>query len=269
MSDDRFQVMPPLSADEEAALRFSIARLGVIDPVLIDSEGVILSGHHRAKIARDLGIDYPTRVIDLEDDEAKIAFAVTHELGRRHLDREQKRAVAKRLADEGLSLRKIAELTGIPRSTVGDLLNPRPKPDTERKLWELTDEEIDEAMERRRGGDGKTVTIPATPEAAGIVLEGNYVLVVLAAELARRWEWKLADAMVSELGPRPSDEDFWYVYEKGSEHSPEALRAMWQAARNWPPETRPPGRGIGAFCTGLPDEEMGRLCGGIRSDEEE
>ena len=46
-----WQVMPPLTEDEYAALREDIAANGVTVPVIVDQHGVIIDGHHRQKIA--------------------------------------------------------------------------------------------------------------------------------------------------------------------------------------------------------------------------
>ena len=51
-----FQVLPPLSAEDYAALKSSIAARGVLVPVDYDEEGNILDGHHRGQICSELGI---------------------------------------------------------------------------------------------------------------------------------------------------------------------------------------------------------------------
>ncbi len=57
-----YQLLPPLTAELRAALRADIAARGVMIPVELDENGAILDGHHRAAIAAELGIDYPTIV---------------------------------------------------------------------------------------------------------------------------------------------------------------------------------------------------------------
>ncbi len=57
-----YQFLPPLSADEREALRESIATFGVLQAVITDETGNVLDGHHRAEIAAELGIEYPTKV---------------------------------------------------------------------------------------------------------------------------------------------------------------------------------------------------------------
>ena len=45
----KYQVMPPLSPEEYAALKADIATRGVLFPVEYDEDGNILDGHHRVK----------------------------------------------------------------------------------------------------------------------------------------------------------------------------------------------------------------------------
>ncbi|MCZ7526570.1 MAG: ParB/RepB/Spo0J family partition protein [Acidimicrobiia bacterium] len=113
-----YQYLPPLDEAETEALRSSIETFGVLHPVTTDEAGTILDGHHRARIAGELGIDYPTTVLPGLTHEQKIETALTLNLGRRHLSVEERRALVARLREEGLSVRWISERTGIPRSTV-------------------------------------------------------------------------------------------------------------------------------------------------------
>lgn len=121
MSAIRFQVMPPLAPDEYQDLRDDIANRGVIEPIHVDEHGVIIDGHHRKRIADDLGIECPTIVHDDLDDAGKRSLAFTLNLKRRHLNREQRRAlIAESLrADPQLSNREHARRTGAGRDLVG------------------------------------------------------------------------------------------------------------------------------------------------------
>jgi len=71
-----FQVMPPLDPEARAALRDDIAERGILLPVIIDQHGRILDGHHRHTV---------------QDDEDGRQIALTLNLSRRHLSREQRR----------------------------------------------------------------------------------------------------------------------------------------------------------------------------------
>lgn len=113
-----YQFLPPLTPEERASLRDSIATFGILQPVIVDDDCNILDGNHRAEIAGELGIDYPTIALPGLSEEQKIEQSLALNLGRRHLTPEQKQAVIRDLRARGLSVRWISEKTGIPRSTV-------------------------------------------------------------------------------------------------------------------------------------------------------
>jgi ParB-like chromosome segregation protein Spo0J len=91
MSDESFQVMPSLTEEEYSALREDIETNGVLVPVVTDQHGTIIDGHHRRKIADELGIPYETKTRNFASDEERYEFALGLNLKRRHLTREQMR----------------------------------------------------------------------------------------------------------------------------------------------------------------------------------
>ncbi|MBK8246549.1 MAG: ParB N-terminal domain-containing protein [Gemmatimonadetes bacterium] len=94
MNKAPFQLLPELSAEEYTALRESIAADGILVPIQVDEDGVILDGHHRHAIAAELGINCPTVVVsNLDTDTDKRTVALALNLSRRHLNREQTRQV--------------------------------------------------------------------------------------------------------------------------------------------------------------------------------
>ena len=110
----RYQVMPPLSPEEYQELHDDIAANGVLVPILEDENGVIIDGHHRSKIAAELGIPCPVESISGKSEAEKRGMAFGLNLKRRHLNREQRRAlIAESLkADPQLSNREHARRTG-------------------------------------------------------------------------------------------------------------------------------------------------------------
>jgi ParB family chromosome partitioning protein len=141
--------MPPLSAEEYAALREDIAVHGILVPVLVDQHGNVLDGHHRQAIAAELGINCPTETRVVADDEAAYEIAFTLNLARRHLTREQKRvliaAEIERRPDD--SDRAIGRRLGCDHKTVGSVRRgetPHPEP--------MTREEAEASTERIRAG---------------------------------------------------------------------------------------------------------------------
>lgn len=115
-----WQLFPALSDDEYESLKQDIADRGVLVPVEYDEHGAILDGHHRVRACRELGIkDWPTVTRGGMDDEAKAEHVLSLNLSRRHLSREQRRELVKKLrAERGWSLRRIAERLGVSKSQV-------------------------------------------------------------------------------------------------------------------------------------------------------
>lgn len=147
-SPGEFQVMPPLSADEYAALRADITERGVLVPVARDQHGRILDGHHRIAIAAALGVDCPTEVHHAAGDDEARDLALTLNLARRHLTREQRRELisAEIQTRPDDSDRAIARRLSCDHKTVGSVRRelsgeiPHPEPDATERWFAWLDE---------------------------------------------------------------------------------------------------------------------------------
>lgn len=119
----RYQVMPPLSPDEYQELHDDIKANGVLVPIVEDEDGVIIDGHHRSKIASELGVPCPVEIVERKSESEKRGMAFTLNLKRRHLNREQRRAlIAESLkSDPQLSNREHARRTGASDNTVSSV----------------------------------------------------------------------------------------------------------------------------------------------------
>ena len=144
-TDQLPQQFRPLDAAEEAALRVSIKRFGVIYPVAVDTQGNILDGHHRYRLSKELDMKYPVLVIVQEGEPlpsdylsrvnaahpAAIhagtrrvlsmdpeAIAQTLNMDRRHLTPDQRKELAVDLRREGRSERAIADALKVSQTTV-------------------------------------------------------------------------------------------------------------------------------------------------------
>ncbi len=148
-----FQVMPPLSAEEYAALRDDIAERGIVVPVVVDQHDRLLDGHHRRQIADELQIDCPVEVRQVADDEDARTVAFTLNLTRRHLTREQRREMIAReaAARPEDSDRAIARRLGCSPSTVAAVRRPVSKLDTAAPLTRSKAERLTRAEEGIRG----------------------------------------------------------------------------------------------------------------------
>jgi ParB-like chromosome segregation protein Spo0J len=113
-----YQFLPSLSLDEYEALRESIREKGVIESVVTDEEGNVIDGHHRVKVCKELGIEYPTRVIEGLSEEQKQDLSVELNMHRRHLTAEQKRDLGKSLRSQGWAITRIAKAIGVNKSTI-------------------------------------------------------------------------------------------------------------------------------------------------------
>lgn len=118
-----YQLLPRLTDEEYDALKADIAANGVRVPIDVDENGTVLDGHHRAWITADLGIACPKRVLAGLSEEQKRTHAVAVNVHRRSLNREQRREIVARLRADGMTQKRISELTGIPQPTVSRDLN--------------------------------------------------------------------------------------------------------------------------------------------------
>lgn len=108
-----FQLFPTLDPATEAALRASIERFGVLVPVVVDQHGQVLDGHHRRKIADEVGAKYRVDIVNVADEDEGAAIAHTLNSDRRHMDADQRRQVVADLRAKGHSLRAIAGAVGV------------------------------------------------------------------------------------------------------------------------------------------------------------
>jgi ParB-like chromosome segregation protein Spo0J len=116
-----YQLLPPLSAEDRAALEASIVEHGVLVPVEYDEFGNILDGHHRVEICESLGLcDWPRFVRKGLSEADKRSIARELNVSRRHLTAEQKRGlIADQLRDTPtISSRAIAAMLGVSDKTV-------------------------------------------------------------------------------------------------------------------------------------------------------
>lgn len=122
-----YQVMPPLTHEEFEALKADIGSRGLLVPIEKDEQGNILDGHHRARACEELGITgCPVIIRSGLTEGQKIEHALTLNLCRRHLSKEQRLTMVQGLSAQGWSLRRIAQVTGFSKSQIGRDLQPVP-----------------------------------------------------------------------------------------------------------------------------------------------
>src|SRR5699024_655508 len=115
-----FHHLPPLTPEQYSALEASILEHGILSPVITDENGVILDGHHRSRIAAEHSLSCPKQIVYGKTDTEKRTMALSMNLDRRHLSREQKRAlVAESVkADPQVPDYQHAKRTGVSDKTV-------------------------------------------------------------------------------------------------------------------------------------------------------
>lgn len=119
-SPTKYQLLPCLPDDEYELLKQDIKENGIRVPIDVDEDGVILDGHHRARVAADLGITYPQRVVTGLTDQQKRDHALAVNTLRRHLTRDARREHVAQMRAEGQSIRAMAQTLGVPKSTISD-----------------------------------------------------------------------------------------------------------------------------------------------------
>lgn len=85
--DDSFlDLVPRPSREQRKALKESMEEIGQQEPIIVDSNGMILDGHTRFEICQELHLKPKYIIKQFEDDDAKRTYAVTVNLKRRHLN---------------------------------------------------------------------------------------------------------------------------------------------------------------------------------------
>ncbi|UXF50389.1 DNA-binding protein [Haloquadratum phage sp.] len=90
-TDQPYQVMPEFDPDEFERLKKGIKEHGIEYPIIVDTDGNIVDGHHRVKAWKELGrdpSDIPRRVVD-EPDGEQYHRAYRVNLNRRDVDKEE------------------------------------------------------------------------------------------------------------------------------------------------------------------------------------
>ena len=146
-------VLPPLPPQEYAQLRDSIRERGVLQPLLITADHVLIDGHERWKAIQELGLTkYPLRVVGNLSDAERKELAIRLNVERRHLSRAERQRLLEMIIKEApaKSTRDVADMFRVDHSTVSR---------TRRKLISggafATPAGIN-------GRDGKTYHYPAT-----------------------------------------------------------------------------------------------------------
>lgn len=158
MTGQSYQFLSPLSDAEYDALRADIAANGMRHPLIVDERGKILDGHHRARVAAELGFKPEREVVEGLTEQEKRDLAFTLNSARRHMDQVQRRAavIASLKADPQLSDRQHGRRTGVSHPTVAGI------------RAELVAAGRLESLTSRIGADGRERPATRPPTAADV-----------------------------------------------------------------------------------------------------
>lgn len=119
-----YQLLPPLTEDEYESLKADIRERGVLVAIEFDENGDVLDGHHRLRIAHELGItDYPKVIREGWTEVQKRSHARSLNVRRRHLNQEQKRQLIAQeiLENPAASNNSVAKRLGVSDMTVASV----------------------------------------------------------------------------------------------------------------------------------------------------
>ena len=107
-----------LTPVEYDALTASIEAVGILKPVLITADGELLDGKHRRKIAAELGIDCPARIVDPVDGTQALRMAIDANTTGRLMTVEERRVLVGKMRANGMTQREVGDALGVAERTV-------------------------------------------------------------------------------------------------------------------------------------------------------
>ena len=164
VSQEYASLVPQLSAEEYESLRQSIKENGLYVPIMVNQDGIVLDGHHRYRICRELGIEHKTLVKEFKEKLDEQLFVIDCNLKRRQLNNFQRtelalksKSILTEIAKKNMSLggkgskvletldekgvaEEIGKIAGVSHETV-------------RKADKLLDSAPDDVIEKLRTGD--------------------------------------------------------------------------------------------------------------------
>ncbi len=114
-------IFPRMSAAEYAALRDDIQKNGQREPIWVWNDQII-DGRHRAQACEELGIEPASRQYD-GDESTLVAFVVSLNLHRRHLDESQRSMVFARLATLPKGANQHTQICAPSQAQLAEMLN--------------------------------------------------------------------------------------------------------------------------------------------------
>ena len=191
INDELRSLLPPLCSSELESLRLDIETNGILVPIVVDENGVILDGHHRYQCDNNA----PYRVVSGLSDDEKKAYTIRANMARRNLSPDQKKEVQKQQKKIAKLLREsdpkrwtqteVAKVLGVDRSTISlwfdpkDTTNvnphntctPSPKPDARVKVNNEGKKEIVERVQEGESQEQVAADFGITQQAVSNILK--------------------------------------------------------------------------------------------------
>jgi len=99
VNEEYRKLLPPLSREEYETLKTSIRERGLLFPIIVNRDGVILDGHHRYRACLELGVEPKIEVKIFNSPLHEKIFIIESNLRRRHLNEFQKAELTLRLIE--------------------------------------------------------------------------------------------------------------------------------------------------------------------------
>ena len=94
------ELLPPLSAEQSAALEEDLLRNGCYAPIIVNEDMVIMDGHNRQALCEKHGLPYTMAVFSFEDLLEAKQWALDTQKGRRNLEKWELGKIALKLKPE-------------------------------------------------------------------------------------------------------------------------------------------------------------------------
>jgi N6-adenosine-specific RNA methylase IME4 len=178
-------IFPFMTDREFAELKIDIERNGLMEPVILH-EGMILDGRNRYKACHALGIE--PAFTEFEGDDP-VAFVVSRNLHRRHLNESQRAMVAAKIANlpnGGDRQKQTANLQSASRATAAEKLSVSERSvNSAKKVQTTGTEELQQQVEQGRVSVSAAANIATLPreEQQQVVAKGEKEILAKAKEI--------------------------------------------------------------------------------------
>ena len=125
LNPDYKNFLPQMDSASVESLKHDIKEHGIRIPLIINPQNVLLDGHTRLQIAKELGFEsVPVEVRKFEDEVEEKEFIIQVNLHRRHLNNAQKAELALKLLELEKRRAKVRQLAGLKQYSENSVVVP-------------------------------------------------------------------------------------------------------------------------------------------------